>query len=77
MKCTPLMPPVAGSVIRMDLAASSERLKASAELTSGLRSPARTAMPKLVRTTGTMVLATILPSLASSSAVAVGRMITS
>ena len=63
--------------MRMDFAASSERLNASAELTSGWRSPARTAIPKLVRTIGTMVPAMILPSFASSSAVPVGRMITS
>src|SRR5271166_1510409 len=59
-------PPPAGAVWPMDFAASSARLSASAEDTSGFGAPLRTAMPMPVRATSVRPGAT-LPCLISSS----------
>lgn len=47
----------------MDLASSSVRFSASVDLMSGLRVPARTAMPMLDRPRGILLPALTLPSL--------------
>jgi hypothetical protein len=53
--CTPLMPPLAGSVISTVLAASSVRFSASGVLTSGRGPSEGTASPKLTRISATAV----------------------
>ena len=71
-KCTPLTPPLSGSVITIARVASSDRRNPSAEPVSGLAAPARTPIPTSVRAISTREPGSIRPSLASSVSVAAG-----
>ena len=77
MKCTPLMPPVAGSVISTVLVASSVRFKASGVEMSGRGPSAGTASPKLIRVSAMALPGTILPAFSNSSAASRGTIMTS
>jgi hypothetical protein len=74
--CAAVMPPPAGAVWPTDFAASSARLSASGEDTSGRDAPLRTAMPMPVRAISVRP-ATTLPCLMRSSSAPPSMMTTS
>ena len=77
IRCTPLIPPVVGSVMRTRLAARKVLRSASGVLVSGRGASARTASPKFTRISGAWLPAVMRLALRNASDTSLGTMMTS